>query len=114
MALPPNDPWIGHRSELPDIRGPRGPVGYRRGFEWGTRLQGLLLLVIGLVGITGVYLVFRAGGVPGAPAPPPPPPGLRGLSVPSLVNVASCFGLLITLGSLGLILVGLRRIVDPY
>jgi len=116
-VLPPNDPSTGYRSELPPVRGPREPVGYQRSFEWGARFQGLLLLLLGLAGIMGVYLVFRLGGVPGLPAPPPPPPpppGLGGLSVPSLINVASCLGLLITFGSLGLILVGLRRMFDPY
>lgn len=114
MALPPNDPSTSHRSELPPIRGPREPVGYRRSFEWGIRLQGLLLVVVGIVGLTAVYTVFSLGGLPGMPAPPPTPPGLRGMSVPTLFNVTSCLGPLIAIGSLGLILVGVRRIFDPY
>jgi hypothetical protein len=112
--LPPNDPSEEYRSELPAIRGPRQPEGYKRSFEWQSRFVGLLLVLFGLAGMALVYVMFQAGGLPGAPAPPAPPPGLNGLPVPSLISVSGCLVPLLTIGSVGLIILGLRRIADPY
>jgi hypothetical protein len=113
-VLPPNDPSESYRSDLPPIRGPRAPEGYQRGFEWGARAVGLLLILLGLAGMAFVYAIFQAGGLPGAPAPPPPPPGLKGMPVPTLANVTSCLVPLLAIGSVGCILIGFRRLVDPY
>jgi hypothetical protein len=112
--LPPNDPSQEYRSELPTIRGPRAPEGYKRSLELGSRFVGLLLVLFGLAGMALVYVLFQSGGLPGAPPPPAPPPGLNGMAVPSLVSVGSCLVPLLAIGSVGLIIVGLRRIVDPY
>ncbi len=77
------------------------------------RLQGLLLLLIGLAGCAGALALYQLGGLPGAPAPPPPPPGLKGLSLAPLFSVTNCMVPLMAIGSVGLVLVGLRRMVDP-
>jgi hypothetical protein len=110
----PEDQRQRGRPELPSLNEPRIPVGYRRHFELGARLQGLGLLLVGMFGLALVYLIYQAGGLPGAPAPPPPPPGLKGLSVPPLISVTNCLVPGIAIGSAGLIMVGLRRIFDPY
>jgi hypothetical protein len=110
----PEDPRMKGRPELPLLNESRIPTGYRRGLELGERLQGLGLVLVGVLGLGFVYLIFQSGGLPGAPAPPPPPPGLNGLQVPPLISVTNCLVPGIAIASTGLILVGLRRVFDPY
>ena len=110
----PDDQRQRGRPELPPLNEPRIPLGYRRRFELGARLQGLGLLLVGVFGFGLVYMIYQAGGLPGAPAPPPPPPGLKGMPVPVLANVTSCLVPLLAIGSVGCILIGFRRLVDPY
>ena len=110
----PDDQRQRGRPELPPLDEPRVPVGYRRKFELGERLVGLGLLLVGLFGLGLVYVIYQSGGLPGAPAPPPPPPGLKGLNVPPLISVTNCLVPGIAIGSTGLIMVGLRRMFDPY
>jgi hypothetical protein len=112
-VLPRND-QDDYRSELPRIGGPREPVGYHRGWELRARLVGVGLVLVGLAGMWLVSVIFQSGGLPGAPAAPAPPPGLNGMPVPSLISVSSCMVPLLTIGSVGLIVVGVRRIADPY
>jgi hypothetical protein len=77
------------------------------------RLQGLGLVLFGLLGMSLVYLIYQNGGPLGGPSPPPAPPGLKGLNPQPLISATACFLPLLALTSMGLILVGLRRIVDP-
>jgi hypothetical protein len=93
--------------ELPDVRGPRVPVGYRAGWQIKERLQGLLLVFLGLTGFALVSALPPTAGLPGAP----PSPG--GLAAPPLLAPATCLTPLIILGSLGLIIVGLRQTISP-
>lgn len=80
--------------ELPDVRGPRVPVGYRRGLELGERLAGLGVV---LLGIGSLALAFW---LPGA--------------VPArFADALACTPLLVGLAGAGLIALGLRRALDP-
>jgi hypothetical protein len=109
----PDDPQSRFRPELPPVPRERAPIGYRPGWQIEERLQGLLLVLVGFVGLLGVYAIVSLGNLPGAPTPPPPPPGLRGLPTVPIVSFTTCFVPLIGLGSVGLIVVGFRRIVAP-
>jgi hypothetical protein len=110
----PDDP-IPARTDLRPIPDSRIPIGYRRGFQLTERLQGLGLLILGCLGLLAVYWVYQNGGqLPGAPPPPPAPPGLRGITVTPIISATNCMMPLLTIGSTGLILVGLRRIFDPW
>ena len=77
-------------------------------------MRGLGLVLMGMLGLAFVYFIYQSGGLPGTPAPPAPPPGLKGLTVPPLISVTNCLVPGIAIGSAGLILVGLRRVFDPY
>ncbi len=115
MAHPRGDPVFERKPpELPDVRGGRAPVGYEPGFNLGERLQGCLLVLVGLLGMAGLYVIFSLGGLPGTPSPPPAPPGLGGMTVPPILSATTCLVPGVAIGSLALILVGLRRIVDPW
>ncbi len=108
--LPPNDPNEGYRSDLPKL--PRGtrPEGYRPGWQIEERLQGLGAIVLGLVGLAVVYGI-SSGLLPSGLPPPPQPSGVL-VQVP-VINSAACFTPLLALGSLALIVVGFRRVLDP-
>ena len=93
--------------KLPDVRGPRVPLGYRPGFRLAERLQGLLLVLLGLAGLALLRAVPLLAGLPGAPPGPP------GLPAPPLLAPATCLTPLIALGSVGLIVVGLRQMISP-
>jgi hypothetical protein len=93
--------------ELPDVRGPRVPVGYRPGFQLKERLQGLALVFLGLLGFALVSAMPPPAGLPGAPQGP------GGLAAPPLLAPAACLTPLIVLGSVGLIVVGLRQMISP-
>lgn len=82
----------------------RGPAS-RRGRDWQVeeRLIGLLLVVIGLVGLLGVGLLYTLG----LPAIPGAPPGF------TAANPLQCLLPLVALGSIGLVLVGVWRVVSP-
>ena len=108
--LPPNDPNARFRAELPKLEKERQPVGYRPGWQIQERLQGLGVVVLGLVGLAVVYGVYT-GILPSGLPPPPKPPGVL-VQVP-VFNATACFVPLIAIGSLGLIVVGFRRIVEP-
>lgn len=104
MHVPGLDP--DHRSDLPEIKRERKPVGYRAGLQLQERLLGLgvaLLGVIGLLVIYGVWIGFLPSGLT-------PPPGV--LPAPTL-NATACMLPLIGIGSVGLILVGVKRVFDP-
>jgi hypothetical protein len=61
-----------------------------------------------------VYALFRLGGnLPGAPEPPPAPGVLKGMQIPPLLSAANCLSPMVAIASVGLILVGLRQMVDP-
>jgi hypothetical protein len=100
-----------YRSDLPEVERQRVPVGYRPGLQLEERLQGLGAMLLGLVGLLVVYGIF-SGLLPfGLPSPPPPP---RGILVPvPVVNAAACVMPLMAIGSVGLIVVGFRRVLDP-
>jgi hypothetical protein len=109
-VLPPNDPNEGFRADLPTIRGEKRPVGYRSGWQVEERLQGLGVIVLGLVGLAVVYGIYT-GILPSGLPPPPQPRGVL-VQVP-VFNAAACFMPLMAIGSVGLIIVGFRRLFDP-
>jgi hypothetical protein len=109
MLPGPGDP--GYRSDLPKLESERRPVGYRAGLQLEERLQGLGAVVLGLVSLLVVYGIYSGFLPSGLPPPPPPPPGVL-VQVP-MINAAACFMPLLAIGSVALIAVGLRRIVDP-
>jgi hypothetical protein len=74
-------------------------------------LQGLGAVVLGLVGLLVVYGIYTGFLPSGMPPPPAPPPGVM-VQVPMLNGVA-CLMPLMAIGSVALIVVGLRRVVDP-
>jgi hypothetical protein len=74
---------------------------------WGERLVGLGLIALGMIGFGLVYLFWKIGPLmPAAPANMP-----RGL-MPMLSPIA-CMVPMISLGSCGLVLLGLRRLLFP-
>jgi hypothetical protein len=104
----PDDPQ--YRSDLPRLDKERVPVGYRAGWQIEDRLQGLGVVVLGLVGLLVVYGIYS--GVLPAGLPPPPQP--KGLLVPvPTVNAMGCIVPLLAIGSVALVFVGFRRILDP-
>jgi hypothetical protein len=109
-VLPPNDPHEGYRSDLPPLpRDPR-PAGYRAGWQVEERLQGLGVILLGLVGLAVVYGI-STGLLPSGLPPPPQPRGVL-VQLP-VFNAAACFMPLMAIGSVGLIVVGFRRLLDP-
>ncbi len=108
--LPPNDPNEGYRSDLPKLPRDTRPEGYRPGWQIEERLQGLGAIVLGLVGLAVVYGI-STGLLPSGLPPPPQPSGVL-VQVP-VINSAACFTPLLALGSLALIVVGFRRVLDP-
>jgi len=107
-VLPGNDP-PGWRSELPKLD-KEPPVGYRRGWQIEERLQGLGVFVLGVIGLTVAYLIF-SGVLPAGLPPPKAPPGVL-VQVP-LFSATSCIVPLIALMSVAMIVLGLRRAIDP-
>lgn len=110
---PGDDPTRRVIPALPEVPRSRQPVGYRPGLQVEERLQGVLLVVVGVLGLLFVSTVMANGGFVGAPRPPEPPPALRGMPTVPIVNATTLLMPLIAVGSVGLILVGLRRIVSP-
>jgi len=109
-VLPPNDPHEGFRSDLPSLPRERRPVGYRPGWQIEERLQGLGVILLGVVGLAVVYGI-STGLLPSGLPPPPQPPGVL-VQLP-VYNAAACFMPLMAIGSVGLIVVGFRRVLDP-
>jgi hypothetical protein len=109
LSTPPGEP--GFRDDLPKLERERRPVGYRAGFQLEERLQGLGAVVLGLVGLLVVYGISTGILPSGLPPPPPPPPGVL-VQLP-VINAAACLTPLMTVGSIALIVVGFRRVVDP-
>ncbi len=107
--LTPGDP--GYRPDLPKLESERRPAGYRPGLQLEDRLQGLGAMVLGLVGLLVVYGIFSGVLPAGLPPPPPPPPGVL-VQLP-VVNAAACVMPLLAIGSVALIVVGARRVIDP-
>ena len=108
--LPPNDPNERYRSDLPKLDKERRPVGYRPGWQIEERLIGLAVVAVGLVGLAVVYGVYT-GLLPSGLPPPPQPKGVL-VQVP-VFNASACFVPLIAVGSVLLIVVGFRRVLDP-
>lgn len=106
MASRPEPPFQRKLPDLPDVRGPRTPHGYRPGVQLGERLQGLLLFGLGVAGL--LFSAYLLGISRGAG-----PLSAAGRGVPGSLNAAGCLVPMIALGSLGLLIVGLRRIVAP-
>ena len=107
--IPPNDPNEGYRSDLPKLPRER-PVGYQPGWQIWERVQGLGVILLGLVGLAVVYGI-STGLLPSGLPPPPQPSGVL-VQLP-VFNSAACFTPLLALGSVGLIVVGFRRVLDP-
>jgi hypothetical protein len=97
------------RSDLPKLA-KEGPVGYRPGLQLWERLQGLGAVLLGVGGLVVAYLIFT-GVLPVGLPPPPPPPGVL-VQVP-LMNPAQCVVPLMAVGSISLVIVGFRRVIDP-
>ncbi|MGI9145802.1 MAG: hypothetical protein ACR2IK_04515 [Chloroflexota bacterium] len=110
--LPPHDldPQARYRSELPALPKEQKPPGYTAGLQLGERLQGVGVIVLGLVGLLVVYGTY-SGVLPSGLPPPPQPRGVL-VQVPVL-NAAACFMPLLALGSVALIVVGARHVLDP-
>ena len=108
--LPPNDPRERFRSDLPELPRLREPVGYRAGWQIVERLQGLGVIVLGLIGLLVVYGIYT-GFLPSGLPPPPQPPGVL-VQVP-VYNATACFMPIMAVGSVALIVVGFRRVIDP-
>jgi len=100
-----------YRSDLPKLEKEQRPVGYHAGWQLEDRLQGLGAVLLGLVGMLIVYGIYTGFLPSGLPPPPPPPPGVL-VQVP-VINAAACFLPLLTIGSVALIFVGVRRVFDP-
>jgi hypothetical protein len=110
-VLPPDDdPHARYRSELPALPKEFKPPGYRPGWQLGERLQGLGAIVLGVIGLLVVYGTY-AGVLPSGLPPPPQPRGVL-VQVPAF-NAAACFMPLLAIGSVALIVVGFRRVLDP-
>jgi hypothetical protein len=106
----PDDPQARYRAELPALPKDHKPVGYRPGWQLVERLQGVGVIVLGLVGLLVVYGTYTGVLPSGLPAPPQP----RGVLVQvPVLNAAACFMPLLAIGSVGLIVVGFRRVIDP-
>jgi hypothetical protein len=104
------DPQARYRSELPALPQERKPHGYQAGWQFGERLQGVGVIVLGLVGLLIVYGTYSGILPPALPAPRQPP-GLL-VQVPTL-NAVVCFMPVLAIGSVALIVVGFRRVLDP-
>ncbi len=104
----PGDP--GYRSDLPKLDKERRPVGYKSGWQFEERLQGLGIVVLGLIGLLVVWGIY-SGALPSGLPPPPQPKGVL-IQVP-VINGAAFFLPLIAVMSVALIAIGLRRLVDP-
>jgi hypothetical protein len=108
-VLSPDDPRERHRPDLPPL--PREkPHGYRAGWQIEERLLGLGVVVLGVVGLWVAYAVF-SGILPAGLPPPEQPKGVL-VQVP-LFNATQCLIPIMSLGSLALIVVGIRRFLDP-
>ena len=105
---PPGEPEF--RDDLPKLQSEHRPHGYRPGLQLEERLQGLGVVVLGLVGLATAYAMFT-GLLPLGLPPPPTPPGVL-VQVP-VINPAACVTPLMTIGSIAVIIVGIRRVVDP-
>ncbi|HLZ31757.1 MAG TPA: hypothetical protein VKV73_30920 [Chloroflexota bacterium] len=108
--LPPDDPLAGYRSDLPALPKEYTPPGYQPGWQLVERLQGVGVILLGLVGLFVVYGTYT-GLLPSGLPPPPQPRGVL-VQLPVL-NAAACFMPLLAIGSVGLIVVGFRRVLDP-
>jgi hypothetical protein len=111
-VLPPDDldPQARYRSELPALPKEHKPPGYRAGWQLEERLQGFGAILLGVVGLLVVYGTYT-GVLPSGLPPPPQPRGVL-VQVP-VVNAAACFMPLLAIGSVALIVVGFRRVLDP-
>jgi hypothetical protein len=109
-VLPPNDPQDGFRSDLPPLPRDRRPVGYHAGWQLEERLQAVGVMLLGVVGLAVVYGI-STGILPFGLPPPPQPQGLL-VPLPAL-NMAACVVPLMAIGSVALIVVGFRRLIDP-
>ena len=106
MVLPGNE----YRSDLPKLEKQEKPVGYRAGWQIEERLQGLGAILLGVIGLTVSWLIF-SGALPIGLPPPPPPPGVL-VQVP-VMNPTQCLAPIMATGGIALIIVGLRRTLDP-
>jgi hypothetical protein len=110
MELRPGDPNERYRSDLPSLPLERRPVGWRAGLQLEERGLGLLVMLLGVFGLWVVYGI-TTGFLPAGLPPPPPPPGV--LVQPPMPNATTCIVPLIAIGSIGLIVAGFRRVIDP-
>lgn len=98
------------RPELPSL--PRGPADRppSNRLIWRGRLQGLSVLLLGVLGL--LVLLTLQGSEASLPLPGSNP-GFPGAAMGALYQPVRCLLPFIGLGSLGLIIVGLRRIMRP-
>jgi hypothetical protein len=73
----------------------------------GERLQGLALFLVGSASLLLIYLAQQYGWLA---TRPPAPPGLENVPV---VSPFACLVPLISIGSLGLCMVGLKKLFEP-
>lgn len=88
----------------------RGPTHRGRGFHLRARLVGLLLFAVGVAVIVIQYAFWRSGfDSPVRPPVPEPIPASWSFAFNPLV----CAMPIIALGAFGLMVEGLRRVIDP-
>ena len=108
-ALDPTGAGGGYRSDLPPLPREKRPYP-RRGWQIGERLQGLGVIALGVVGMLVAYGIY-SGALPAGLPEPPQPPGMIG-RIP-LINPVQCVIPVLMLGSVALVFVGCRQILDP-
>lgn len=112
--FPPDDldPQARYRSELPALPKEHTPPGYRPGWQLYERLQGVGVILLGLIGLVVAYGAYSGVLPVGLPLPAPPQPRGVLVQVPGF-NAAMCFMPLLAIGSVALIVVGFRQVLDP-
>jgi hypothetical protein len=76
----------------------------------GDRLQGVGVVALGVVGMLVAYGIF-SGVLPAGLPEPPQPPNVVG-RIP-IINPVQCVIPVLMLGSVALVFVGFRQILDP-
>ena len=73
----------------------------------GERLQGLVLILIGCGGLALLYVGQQNGWLSGRPPMP------AGMPPVPLISPLACLNIFIGIGSLGLCLIGVRKLLNP-
>ncbi len=97
-----------YRKDLPRLD-KEPPVGYHRGWQIEERLMGLGVALLGILGML-VAALMTSGVIPAGPSFPMPP----GFVVrPPILGPMTCVTSLMAIGGVALLVLGLRRVIDP-